>query len=540
MKRALVLVAAVEALAILALGILIVAGSMDDHVLGPSPAIEASGTSAPAPAGATADRPTGPPVPDGGTPLPADPSLPAASSPAFLLYGKITDEDGRALERADLRIEDHGERFVDARAEQGAYATAALGLGTWSVRANAPKHRESGAEVELTKEAPRLRLDLVLRRAVVLQVRFRTPGGEPLASALEAFGSDDSRPPFPTAVATAAPPDGDFPLTSGAALAIGGRYRARGTGRHDEPPREAGVDGTIELASDPPVWVSAVLRHLVLATEPVPPGSTLVTLTVDPARLIRQLASVRLRLVDADTGGPLTRARVAINDRQMGGGDRAPGPDGNLLFEKVRPGLLALEIEAPGREWHQRIVRLEPGRMNDLGTIALGAGVSVVGAVVDEDGRPVAGPVSAYPLDLMNISQAFDPGLHTSSKPDGTFGFEGVPRGRLLVRTSAGIRSRAAVMVDTSPGPVSGIVLRTTPGTPVTLSVPTTIAASRIVQVKDVAGTPYESDEAGSRRDLKWRLAAGDYRVEIWEGGTLRRTVPLAVAGEPVKLQIAP
>lgn len=217
--------------------------------------------------------------------------------------------------------------------------------------------------------------------------------------------------------------------------------------------------------------------------------------------------------------------------------------DGSIHFEYVRSGLLVLEISAQGYAISSRYLRFEPGKALDLGRIALSKGRSLTGIVLGPEGKPVAATVRWRNLDEMDSPQDLDVGSAQRSSDDGAFKIDPVGRGRILVMASYPLEkptTAATMIVDTQVGSVDGVRIELQPSHEIIFDI--TIAADRIchLQVIDSSGRIWWARNVWVSWPHRLRLPAGDYTLEIYEDGRLRKAIPLAVRAGGQRLKIDP
>jgi hypothetical protein len=305
----------------------------------------------------------------------------AVAAPATtLLLGRVADPDGRAIDDARLALRRGDETSTDRvgststlRDAGGAFALPGLTPGRYRLDVSASGHRARGVDIEVPAGVDRLRHDVVLERTWELLVRIDTPDGRPLIPQLgELRGEHRALSDIElAAVATVDPPAGHFPPTDLRELREGvGRWASGsqrfGGGRPPLPKRYAGL---LELPEDRPLHVSAVLRNAVLATAPVEAGQAEVVLTVPLEQVLASLCTVRLQVVDGETGDPVPDARVALDDRQSWSQGEQVEADGRFVATMLRPGILELGIRVADRAAPPMQITLPPGAVIDLGPV---------------------------------------------------------------------------------------------------------------------------------------------------------------------------
>jgi hypothetical protein len=354
--------------------------------------------------------------------------------------------------------------------------------------------------------------------ATVLKVRFVTPDGEPLLTAIrKATATLPSRRRL-IAVATPEAPEGGI-----SPLQRAGRYRtALAVGQELRPP-PPGFDGFLELDRPLPLHVSAVYGTVVISTQLVPPGEDRVTLVVPLESLRGALGTVTLRVVDAATGDPVSKAFATPFDGVETGAPVAATADGSLSIAGQAPGPLALRVDAVGYEPALVETQARPGEAVDLGAVRLEEGVSVVGEVLGADGKPVASKVLCVPLDRADSYSAAALRTSVPVAADGSFQAFSVPRGRLVVTARAQGLGSAATVVDTTRGSVSGVKLILRGGTTVTFLPQRATADRRLLTIADERGVPVWSQVLEGPWPVPVELSPGAYTLEVKdEAGEVR------------------
>ena len=460
----------------------------------------------------------------------------------IVLYGTIARADRKPVEQEVLvsleETETGDRRSASNSGTFSSYSMTGLRPGVWILRCRSTGFREVEQPVELVAGDPRRRLDLVLEAATTLKVKIVTPDGRLLSEALQA--EKVGRDVEVSVVATASQPTGDLPMTEARS------HRDFGVGRlAGQPPK--GYAALLELREGPPVYVSAVLRHVVLETKLVPAGAEDVVFTISVDAVRSRLCGVKLRVVDADTGAAIANASVEISDRQTGGGGSATDNSGLFVQESLRPGLFLLTIDAPDHERVDHYVRLEPGTIADLGTYRLNRGVTIEGVVVDEAGKPVQASLSYRNLDRMDFPQPLDVGMGYGTESDGAFKIARAGRGRGMVTARATSPNRlvqpqesSAVQVNTASGSITGLRIVLKPGTPVVLEPKMTRSERYLLTVTDDAGTAWFSRSIWGPWPHRFQLPPGSYTVRVFDDKGPRSSTPLTVASAPVRMTVVP
>jgi hypothetical protein len=103
--------------------------------------------------------------------------------------------------------------------------------------------------------------------------------------------------------------------------------------------------------------------------------------------------SIRGRVVD-DGGQPVVAFRViarATSEQAPFAFEQFDAQDGRFLLKDVSPGAHVVSVEAPDRASATAQAKVEAGGTTDVGTVRLGAGLTLRGTVVDGTGGPVVG-----------------------------------------------------------------------------------------------------------------------------------------------------
>jgi hypothetical protein len=219
--------------------------------------------------------------------------------------------------------------------------------------------------------------------------------------------------------------------------------------------------GLLVMNEAPPLWATLAYGDVIVESRAIVGDERELVFVVDPEALRAGHGSVRVRVVDAQSGEPLTSGIVL--DSPQGGPSIEPQLDGDtLVFRDLKPGSLDLMCELREYEHLEREVPIRPYSETDLGTIALGRRAPFEVRVVDEAGAPFFTIVRSSRPDLQGSPS--DANLRTtgSSYKDGVHTVWLHALGRTLIRVGGNDgHALAAVEVDTSVvNPVEIVVLR--------------------------------------------------------------------------------
>ncbi len=454
------------------------------------------------------------------------------------IYGFILDATGRpASSKAST-----GTNWVRAYDELGCehegvvggdiYRIDELAPGRYWVAARVEGYRPAHREVEIAL-AEEAELDLVVAPSVRLAVRVLTPDGQPHPDVVA--GKALFLVPVPT-------PE---PL-SGWYFGVRGSIRSpHGEGRFQDTydRREEGLIGFLELDGDLPVYVNLCLLQWVLATELVPAGSEEVAFLVDPEGLQSQLATLRVRALDASTGEVVTHAGVMLRTSSFGM-HRALDESGVTEFADISPGEYDLTVSCETYGWEQRDVLVEPGVVTEV-DVELGASTKIEGRVVDGTGRAVGDPneedfgddfASIYlgRLDPTTHEVDLDETMRYGVDAEGRFSLP-VSRDLHLLRATGGKWVSGNVLVDARQGSIDGLEIVVHPPVDVVLRIESGTWQGARFRVLDENGIEAEHGRFRGPVPRRLALAPGTYRLLVSDpsGATLFETAFVATR-EPV------
>lgn len=447
--------------------------------------------------------------------------------PSFgtLVYGTATSRDGTPIDSCRLsfrRANDKNVR-VSASIEEGhGYAVTGLSPGMWKVYGKPEDHAALQSDVEIL-EAPSQRLDLTFEPSFLVTVKMQTPDGQPLSKAIA-----EAKLGYYTdviAVVSKRPFAGNLPMTelrSHSRFGVGSWRGARGFSARNRKPVAAEIAGTLEMTEPPPLFVAAVFRHVVLASETIEAGEKEVVLTVSMDKIRESLSTIMVQVMDASTGLPIPKARVGISDSQSGGGGQQTDEQGRIKLENERVGILELDIYAKGFGQHHQLLRLAPGE-NDLGVIRMHPAKEISVSVVGPDGEPAAGVTIQYQnLDLRTFPQPSMYRRSSRTDADGSVKLGSLTEGTYLVQAFERGKSYGQAVVNTmqlAEGPTR-ITLANTLQVNVEAKTGTTRTSTECLTIYDGDRTPVWARwwRGGS---LQVPLPAGNYTWELHGGTTL-------------------
>lgn len=450
----------------------------------------------------------------------------------LLLFGKVVAPDGSPVVDGRVEATSSEDKVLRASIASGSYALPRLAPGRWRLLCTAPAFRALEMTVDLKAKPVSRRLDFHLKRSVILRVRFVTPDAANLRDVLDArLGARV------TAVATQRPPEaGLLPLTTDQAyerFGVGRFGWFSGDPRQVNHPLAEKYAGELQLDCDLPVFVSAVLRHVVLETKHVPQGAEEVEFVIPLSSVQGGLAVIKGRVVSADDGSPLAGAFVRAAPGRHSGVPAPARRDGTFEL-RVLPGPLWITVEARDYAPLLRHLHLESGKTLDVGTLELQKPIFARGRVVDADGRGVRAQVQWIGLDDIKLPQSMQPHAGTASDKDGNFVLPAAP-GRYLLRVRPPGAPHTMKVVDVRPD-LAILVRLGGPRTVLTLDYTTQPTGYVALHVTNEDGVPIWGRQVRSPRRLTVGLAPGSYTVTVYENLSLVKSLPVTLGSDPVTI----
>jgi hypothetical protein len=443
------------------------------------------------------------------------------------IEGFVLPAEGRTSlwERPWVNVYDSVAELTRVQAEgDGAYSIEGLSPGSHWVSAGSSSDGNARTVVELDASRSSIRLDLQLSLPPEILVRVVDQLGGPVEN--KAL----------LAIATLDPPEEWFTGVRGSWSDHFGVGHLRASGHRERLPPE--YLGRIVLDHEPPVFVSIVRYHYVVATQSVAQGQTEVEFVVDPGAHALGDASLRLRAVDAGTREPIAGATVLFDG--AGASRRITLNDDGVMIRSCLPGWHRLGIMAKGYENGERVLRVEPGVVNDLGDVPLGSAQSISGVIVDEAGQGVAIPLRCDRIDPSSKHEFLDIIRQYRTSADGAFRIGNLSRGTYRLHANRdepwGLDSW---IVDTRNGSVENLRLRLARGVPLVVHGSEATSSSVSFEIFNADGLSVLSSRLSSPAPRKILLAPGYYEIEVRTSETeepARR--PFTVGVDPVAMSL--
>jgi hypothetical protein len=298
------------------------------------------------------------------------------------------------------------------------------------------------------------------------------------------------------------------------------------------PPTYCGV---LLLSEAPPAFVSIVFRDFVIRTVPISAGADEVTIALSREELGSLFGIVRLRVVVADTNEGPVGLGVRIDDTALGKSGTDVQKDGTITFANLPIGSSVLTIQAPGHEDIVEHIGVLPGATTDLGTYRMQRFASIEARVVDEAGVPATVHFNVFPFDRYDSTRATLAKRIFRSSPEGVLKIDSVGHGRYLIVSHDENWISGPVLADTDFRQKDSLQIRVTKGTDVVLRMRADPPLNGRLSIRTKAGLPVADRACRSRDVMRFRLAPGNYSVELFDGETWLWSEGLAVGAEPIR-----
>lgn len=220
------------------------------------------------------------------------------------------------------------------------------------------------------------------------------------------------------------------------------------SGPDEAPSRRAADDATLANTE----VSTPALRGRIVGTDGAPIGG----------------ADVHVRRVEANAAAESTLAPLAGQTARgswVSGAHARTGDDGRFRLAGLESGFVELAVRAPGAVPIERALVGVGAQEVDVGDLVMFAGVELVGQVVDERGRALAGvPIAVRAPHASRMNHREAPWLPAGeSGPDGSFHLRGVAPGRFEIATHSDTHPFASVQGDCAGAVCGDILLRVGP-----------------------------------------------------------------------------
>jgi hypothetical protein len=315
------------------------------------------------------------------------------------------------------------ETKIWARMTRGVGVILGVQPGMAQIRVSGRGYYSQVEDVLIASSPAEQELRLIVEPSARIAVRFVTPDGRRLFDVLkelmpaqQAFAIMPSifasrlgdLPPFT--------PSGDFNYLSPDAMWGDPRELVR---------LQSGLDGELSLKTRPPMMLHALLRHRSVGMHALEAPIEALDFVVEPERLLAELGSIRVRLLDGLTGEPFAAGAGSVS---LGGARSsmrlARADDGMHSLERLPPGAYVLSATAKDRASWRQVLLLEPGAACDAGEIRLQTPAFAQLRLIDPEGQPIV-KARVWSLDLRATTNLFQVGnSYNQSGADGGVKFE--------------------------------------------------------------------------------------------------------------------
>lgn len=452
-----------------------------------------------------------------------------------LLFGSFLDTAGHPIEGATLYLR-RAEGGLSIEVHNGHYAAFGVAAGTATLWADAPEYRARQDPIEIDGKQARLRHDIVLEGAVVLQVFARTPEGTPLVEAMTDIGLSQHGW-RPGVLASASPLPDQLPLRDSASVVGLGEGRWSPASWRQEEAAQHPPDwlGSLKLQIDLPAHVALMLRQSVIGRQLVDPGADRVDFEVATDAIEGVLGSLRVEVVDV-RGRPVAGARVGVSDAQSGGGGQPVGEDGVLVREHLPPGIWEIDVYAADHANHHSLVRVEPGQ-NAEARVTLTSPRVLGGTILDPSGQPTSATFQWDDLDVRRFPHELINRRSGRANAEGEFTIHGAGVGLYAIH-AFGDGTAAHALADTTAGDVGDMELRLEPTTRTVVQSKGGKLAVHLLLVRTPQGLPVWASEVRGGIDTDFALPRGRYVAEIYRGTGLVRSFDLEVGAHEGKVTV--
>jgi RNA polymerase sigma factor (sigma-70 family) len=457
-------------------------------------------------------------------------SVPARNErPKTLFYGTLVDPAGNLLHglwSAGVSITDSdGRRRVCDAKDEGTFAFSALPYGNYSVSAGADGYASIEESIELDEQHKQVERNFSLHPAPILKVRVTTPEGKNLFDVLKEDGVRSGRTVL-VPVATKERPGKWFTEVTGSLnnpFGIG-HYWNYGPRVNELP---SGYMGILMLDQELPAFASLVNYQRVLQTQEVKPGQDEVHFVLSIEELAASSATIRMRVVDAESRTPIAGATAALwGGTSLDGGERADA-NGDVVIARREPGNFDLRVQAAGHEKYRVHILADSGIPTELGEIALDKAIPLVAKVVDVLGAPLSESFNLGVFDSATRTLTMDRQVVHRATGDGQLGLDGLGRHVYVLRStnhdavnaqgeSEGTLVSGNVVLDLRSGtPPANFVVTLVPATRMMLTVKGQTANGLRFLVTDEHGIDLVSSTFYGNGPRPLLLPQGKYRVAL-------------------------
>jgi hypothetical protein len=295
--------------------------------------------------------------------------------------------------------------------------------------------------------------------------------------------------------------------------------------------------GAFVLSESLPAFASVTFRGIVLQTRDVPPDASEVAFELSEETVRDLWGEVRLRVFDGVTDEKPPGLRLFFNN-WPGASDWKPSydPDGTIFLRDLQPGFAIMTLTADDREPVLERVLILPGVVTDLGTYRLLRLAEIRAQVVDEAGEPAQVAFNVFPLERDATARGRLRSRFFRSNTEGVLKIDSVGRARqLIVANDEGWVSEP-VIADTTLSDVRELSIRVSKGTSVAVRLRADPLPGARIEIRSRAEFPIAERICRNRDPMHFRLAPGNYSIDLWAEETWLASETITVGKEPVRL----
>ena len=457
----------------------------------------------------------------------------AHSIDSVAVYGTISDAftSARRIEGAHVKFVRGSDVVIAQTDSQGRYSIDNLSPGTWVVSIDAAGYRRWSGEHALTDNLRLQQFDASLERMNVVWAQFKTPEGEDLAIASRKQGLAWAS----FSIALVATHDAPSRRLAHAAMVRPPGPTQMMERRDGQTIRiSSGFDRRYEFTEPLPMFLSACLADVVLDTRYVEEDGGDVTFVIALDQLRENMHDVRVRVLDADSGEPITSAQASLlypstTSMKMDAVDAS----GLVVFGHRPAGQWKLTINAADYELVHDVVTVASDGDTEL-VYRLARGISIEGTIVGGTGGPISFSFELVPMNGLDASERSSRFAWGGSPEH----FEIKPVGRAphVVRRAWGMETREGLsrlfsfkpfVADTRDGSKRGVVIQAVLATKVWLRVDSEAADE--VRVVDADQLPVAEETLGPNGKLELRIVPGAYTAKLMKDGVLVDSIAFRV-----------
>lgn len=457
--------------------------------------------------------------------------------------------------------------------------------GPYVISVSASGYQRSVVRGELSPTAPETVIDVVLKPIRVVQVRWRTSTGAPIAEALSRADIEMSRARLAVYASIApivedGPPPERVALTSitmdyGLARDDDGRRIVQRRSMNTDSPVQRAANapedtfGSLVINEPGPLWVSAYWAGVLIDAQPLELAQDEIVFTSRIEDMAVAQGTVSMNVYDAVQETPIAGVVILCTEsgpKNLGitsgflvdngfGKPMGEISAGELAQEvmtdehgrlelKLRPGWTTLSLKAEGYASTVSRIRVVSGQKLDLGMIGLHREDGFVGFnIIDSEGKAVTG----VPFELVRLSSYDGTDVPydrvTSSSGNGIVSFAHVARERYVLRCSAENMDCTPLIVearDITSDPAR-VVAQVTVRTPrwVSFVFDPPLPPGSLLMIETLDGLPARTLETTEFGVVAAWLGGTDYTLHLVEHGRATSSVRFKVDTDPFVLDVS-